>query len=262
MLACLLVHVLPRNPDVTAALSGKVAIVTGGSKGIGRACAVLLARRGASVVVNYANDEAAAQESIDLILAAGGRAVLARARVESPNESATLFRTAQEHFGRADILICNAGVSSLSPLASLSEAEYHRIYDINVKALLFLLKEAATGLNDNGRIVTISSSTAVNPRAAMALYASSKAAVRTITEVAAAEFGPRGITVNCILPGLVDTPMIKDLPGAYRTAAAASSPFGRIGKPEDIAAVVGFLASKEAAWVTGQSIIANGGATR
>lgn len=247
---------------MTAALAGKIAIVTGGTKGIGRACATFLAQRGASVVVNYANDEAAAQETIASILAAGGRAVLARARVEHPSESATLFRAAQEHFGRPDILICNAGVSSLSPLASLTEAEYHRVYDINVKSLLFLLKEAATRLNDNGRIVTISSSTAVHPRAAMALYASSKAAIRTITEVAAAEFGSRGITVNCILPGLVDTPMVKDLPGTFRTAAAASSPFGRIGKPEDIAAVVAFLASHEAAWVTGQSIIANGGAAR
>jgi len=247
---------------VTAVLAGKIAIVTGGTKGIGRACATFLAQRGASVVVNYANDEAAAQETIASILAAGGRAVLARARVEHPSESATLFRAAQEHFGRPDILICNAGVSSLSPLASLTEAEYHRVYDINVKSLLFLLKEAATRLNDNGRIVTISSSTAVHPRAAMALYASSKAAIRTITEVAAAEFGSRGITVNCILPGLVDTPMVKDLPGTFRTAAAASSPFGRIGKPEDIAAVVAFLASHEAAWVTGQSIIANGGAAR
>lgn len=247
---------------MTAVLAGKIAIVTGGTKGIGRACATFLAQRGASVVVNYANDEAAAQETIASILAAGGRAVLARARVEHPSESATLFRAAQEHFGRPDILICNAGVSSLSPLASLTEAEYHRVYDINVKSLLFLLKEAATRLNDNGRIVTISSSTAVHPRAAMALYASSKAAIRTITEVAAAEFGSRGITVNCILPGLVDTPMVKDLPGTFRTAAAASSPFGRIGKPEDIAAVVAFLASHEAAWVTGQSIIANGGAAR
>jgi 3-oxoacyl-[acyl-carrier protein] reductase len=251
-----------RGIDVTAVLAGKIAIVTGGTKGIGRACATFLAQRGASVVVNYANDEAAAQETIASILAAGGRAVLARARVEHPSESATLFRAAQEHFGRPDILICNAGVSSLSPLASLTEAEYHRVYDINVKSLLFLLKEAATRLNDNGRIVTISSSTAVHPRAAMALYASSKAAIRTITEVAAAEFGSRGITVNCILPGLVDTPMVKDLPGTFRTAAAASSPFGRIGKPEDIAAVVAFLASHEAAWVTGQSIIANGGAAR
>jgi 3-oxoacyl-[acyl-carrier protein] reductase len=247
---------------MNGSLAGKVAIVTGGTKGIGRACVHALAGRGAAVVVNYAQDESAARESIESIIAAGGRAVLARARVERPSESAALFRIAQEQFGRPDILICNAGVSSLSPLAAITEAEYQRIFDINVKGLLFLLKEAATALNDNGRIVTLSSSVAVGPRAAMALYASSKAAVKAITEVAAVELGSRGITVNCILPGLVDTPMVKDLPIAFKKAAAESSPFGRIGTPEDIAAVAAFLASDEAGWVTGQSILANGGSKR
>jgi 3-oxoacyl-[acyl-carrier protein] reductase len=247
---------------VNGSLAGKVAIVTGATKGIGRACAHALAQRGAAVVLNYAKDEAAARDSVESIVAAGGRAVLARARVDRPDESATLFRVAQEHFGRPDILICNAGVSSLSPFSGLTEAEYQRVYDINVKGLLFLLKEASTALNDNGRIVTLSSSVAVSPRAAMALYASSKAAVKTITEVAAAELGSRGITVNCVLPGLVDTPMVKDLPIAFKKAAAENSLFGRIGMPDDIAAVVAFLASDEAGWITGQSIVANGGSKR
>jgi 3-oxoacyl-[acyl-carrier protein] reductase len=247
---------------VNGSLAGKVAIVTGGTKGIGRACAHALAGRGAAVVLNYAKDESAARDSLESIVAAGGRAVLARARVERPDESATLFRVAQEHFGRPDILICNAGVSSLSPLSGLTEAEYQRVYDINVKGLLFLLKEASKALNDNGRIITLSSSVAVSPRAAMALYASSKAAVIAITEVAAAELGSRGTTVNCILPGLVDTPMVKDLPIAFKKAAAENSLFGRIGTPEDIAAVAAFLASDEAGWITGQSIVANGGSKR
>jgi 3-oxoacyl-[acyl-carrier protein] reductase len=247
---------------MTGSLAGKVAIVTGGTKGIGRACAHALAKRGAAVVVNYAKDEPAARECLESIASAGGRAILVRARVEFAGESATLFQAAQEHFGRPDILICNAGVSSLSPLAGVTEAEYQRVYDINVKGLLFLLKEAAKALNDNGRIVTLSSSVAVSPRAAMAVYASSKAAVKTITEVAAAEFGSRGITANCILPGLVDTPMVKDLPMAFKKAAADNSLFGRIGTPEDIAAVVAFLSSDEAGWITGQAIVANGGSKR
>jgi 3-oxoacyl-[acyl-carrier protein] reductase len=248
--------------ETGGSLIGKVAIVTGGTKGIGRACARALAARGAAVVVSYAHDESAATESVRSITEAGGRAVSTRARAEHPSDSAALFRVAREHFGPPDILICNAGVSSLSPLVSLTEAEYERIYAINVKGLLFLLKEAATALKDNGRIVTLSSTVAVNPRAAMALYASSKAAVKAITEVAAAELGSRGITVNCILPGLVDTPMVKGLPVALKQAAAESSPFGRIGTPEDIAAVAAFLASDEAGWVTGQSIVANGGSRR
>jgi 3-oxoacyl-[acyl-carrier protein] reductase len=243
-------------------LEGKVAIVTGGSKGIGRACAEELAARGAAVVVSYASDEPAARECVESIAAAGGRAVPARARVEIPTESAALFRIAQENFGRIDILICNAGVSSLGSLGGLTEAEYQRVYDINVKGLLFLLKEASKALSDNGRIVALSSSVAVAPRAAMALYASSKAAVKTITEVAAAEFGSRGITVNCIMPGLVDTPMVKDLPAAFKKAAADNTLFGRIGVPRDIAAVAAFLSSDEAGWITGQSIVANGGSKR
>ena len=243
-------------------LAGKVAIVTGGSKGIGRACAQDLAARGAAVVVNYASDEAAAHECVESIAAAGGRSVAARGRVQIPAESASLFRVAQENFGRVDILICNAGVSSLGALGSLTEAEYQRVYDINVKGLLFLLREASKALNDQGRIVALSSSVAAAPRAGMALYASSKAAVKTITEVAAAEFGARGITVNCILPGLVDTPMVKDLPPAFKKAAADNTLFGRIGMPQDIAAVAAFLASDEAGWITGQSIVANGGSKR
>jgi 3-oxoacyl-[acyl-carrier protein] reductase len=247
---------------VSGSLAGKVAIVTGGTKGIGRACAHALAERAAAVVVNYASDEAAARECLESILRTGGRAVLARARVEQPAQSAELFKVAQERFGRPDILICNAGVSSLGSLSALTEAEYQRIFDINVKGLLFLLKQASTSLNDHGRIVTLSSSVAVSPRAAMALYASSKAAVKTITEVAAAEFGSRGIAVNCVLPGLVDTPMVQDLPAALKKAAADNTLFGRIGTPQDIAAVVAFLASEESGWITGQSIVANGGSKR
>jgi 3-oxoacyl-[acyl-carrier protein] reductase len=133
---------------------------------------------------------------------------------------------------------------------------------VNVRGLLFLLRAAATALNDGGRIVTISSSIAAYPRAGVALYASSKAAVRALTEVAAIELGPRGITANCVLPGMVETDMIAGLPPAHRQAVEQSSPFNRIGMPVDITGVVSFLVSDEARWITGQSIVANGGARR
>jgi 3-oxoacyl-[acyl-carrier protein] reductase len=148
------------------------------------------------------------------------------------------------------------------PLEQTTTEEYERIFDINVRGLLFLLKEAATQLNDYGRIITLSSSVVASPRPGVALYASSKAAVKAMTEVAALELGPRGITVNCLLPGLVDTPMIKDMPAEYRQTAAQNSPFGRIGMPDDIAGIVAFLASDASRWITGQSIVANGGARR
>jgi 3-oxoacyl-[acyl-carrier protein] reductase len=243
-------------------LGGKTAIVTGGSKGIGSAIARALARDGAAVIINYAHDKSAAEAIVTDITAAGARVLAVASDVSRPDAAATLFARCLSHFGRPDILVCNAGVSTVLPLEQTTTEEYERIFDINVRGLLFLLKEAATQLNDYGRIITLSSSVVASPRPGVALYASSKAAVKAMTEVAALELGPRGITVNCLLPGLVDTPMIKDMPAEYRQTAAQNSPFGRIGMPDDIAGIVAFLASDASRWITGQSIVANGGARR
>jgi len=243
-------------------LNGKVAIVTGGSKGIGQAISEALAADGACVVVNYSSDAGSANDTVDAITKNGGQALAVKGSVASPEDVETLFAATLNHFGAPDILVCNAGVSALHPITEVSEEEFDRIYGINVKGLMFLLRTAAKQLKDNGRVITISSTTAVSPAPNSFLYASSKAAASMMTQIAATELGPRGITVNAILPGLTETPMIANMPPAYKEAAASSSPFGRIGKPEDISCIAAFLAREEAQWVTGQTIIANGGAKR
>jgi 3-oxoacyl-[acyl-carrier protein] reductase len=243
-------------------LHGKVAIVTGSSRGIGLAIATTLARDGAAVLINYVANPKSAEAAVRQIEQAGGRAVSARADVARPASARELFAVAERAFGRVDILVSNAGVAAVMPLTAIKETDYERIYGVNVRGLVFLLQAAATALNDNGRIVTISSTFAAYPRQDVALYASSKAAVRALTEVAAIELGPRGITANCVLPGMVETEMIAGLPPAHRQAVAQSSPFNRIGMPDDITGVVSFLVSDEARWITGQSIVASGGARR
>jgi 3-oxoacyl-[acyl-carrier protein] reductase len=243
-------------------LHGKVAIVTGGSRGIGLAIATTLARDGAAVLINYVSNPGAAATAVRQIEQAGGRAASAQADVARPESARELFVAAERAFGHVDILVSNAGVAAVMPLTAIKEPDYERIYDVNVRGLVFLLQAAATALNDGGRIVTISSTIAAYPRDGVALYASSKAAVRALTEVAAIELGPRGITANCVLPGMVETDMIAGLPPAHRQAVQQSSPFNRIGMPDDITGVVSFLVSDEARWITGQSIVANGGARR
>lgn len=214
------------------------------------------------MLLNYSSNAAAATKVVRAIRDNGGRAESVRADIAQPGSAAEIFAAAERSFGRADILVCNAGVAAVMPLTAITESDYERIYGVNVRSLVFLLKGAAASLNDNGRIVAISSTIAAFPRDGVALYASSKAAVRALTEVAAIELGPRGITANCVLPGMVETDMIAGLPADYRNAVAASSPFGRIGVPDDITGLVRFLASEESRWITGQSIIANGGARR
>lgn len=243
-------------------LNGKTAIVTGGSKGIGQAISEALAADGAAVVINYSSDAASAEAVVNSITTSGGRAIAVKGSVASAADVEVLFNSAKAAFGAPDILVCNAGVSALHPIADVSEDEFDRIYGINVKGLMFLMRAAAKQLKDNGRIITISSTTAVAPPPNSFLYASSKAAASMMTQVAAAELGPRGITVNAVLPGLTETPMIAQIPSAYKEAVANASPFGRIGRPEDISCIVAFLARDEAQWVTGQSIVANGGAKR
>jgi 3-oxoacyl-[acyl-carrier protein] reductase len=247
---------------VDGPLHGKVAIVTGGSRGIGRAVSEALAADGAAVIVNHVSGMEAAENTVQAIRSAGGRAESLCADIAEYGSAATLFAGAERSFGRVDFLVCNAGVASVAPLTGISLAEYERVFGINVRSLVFLLQAAATSLNDHGRIVTLSSTIAAFPRAGVALYASSKAAVRALTEVAAVELGSRGITANCVLPGMVETEMIAGLPAEQRKAVAESSLYGRIGMPEDITGVVRFLVSDAARWITGQSIIANGGARR
>ena len=213
-------------------------------------------------MVNYLSKPAAAAQVVQGIVGSGGRAVAVCADIAAAGAAEAIFAQAEATFGRVDILVCNAGVASVMPLTAIQDADYDRIYGVNVRSLVFLLRVAAKSLNNDGRIVTLSSTIAAFPREGVALYASSKAAIRALTEVAAMELGTRGITANCVLPGMIETDMIAALPPAHRRAVAESSPFGRIGLPEDITGLVTFLASEESRWITGQAILASGGARR
>jgi 3-oxoacyl-[acyl-carrier protein] reductase len=247
---------------VSAALAGKIAIVTGASRGIGRAIAVKLGAAGASVIVNFLRDASAAEATVAEVTALGSAAIAVQADITRSEAARSLFKMATDRFGGADILVCNAGVAFVKPLAQVAEPDYERVFDSNVRSLVHLLREAAAQLRDGGRLITLSSTVVAYPFAGVGLYAASKAAIRTLTEVAAIELGSRGITANCILPGMVETDMIHLLPPAHKETVAQSSPFGRIGAPDDIAGLACFLASDAARWVTGQSIVANGGARR
>ncbi|WP_435021477.1 SDR family oxidoreductase [Tundrisphaera sp. TA3] len=241
-------------------LQGKVAVVTGASRGIGRAIAERLGRDGASVVVNYAGNEAAAREAVAAVEAAGGRAVAVRADVGKVAEIARLFDEAIAAFGRLDILVNNAGTLFNKPLADVTEEEYDRIFDVNVKGTFFACQQAARRMADGGRIINFSSTTTVMMLPTYGAYVATKGAVEQLSRALAKELGPRGITVNVVSPGPTDTEMFgqgKTEQDKQRFAQMAA--LGRLGTPGDIADVVAFLAGDDSRWVTGQNIRANGG---
>ena len=241
-------------------LEGKTAIVTGASRGIGRAIAERLARAGAAVLVNYARGENEAAAVAAAIEGTGGRAATARADVAEPEAAARLFDAAERQFGPVAILVNNAAIYRQTPLAEITPEEYESVFGINVRGVLFGLREAARRLVDGGRIITISSDLSLQPDIERAVYGASKAAIDHMTRVAAKELGRRRITVNSVLPGPTVPGMFALAPEPIQRAAAARSPQGRLGTPEDVADVVAFLASDEARWVTGQWIMATGGA--
>ena len=240
---------------------GKVAIVTGGSRGIGRGIAERLGRDGAYVVVNYSGSEQDANEVVDAICDAGGKSVSIQGDLSNVAEIQTLFAKTIDYFGKLDILVNNAGiVGSAGSIEKTTVEDYEQVFNLNVRGVLFCLQEAAKHMGNGGRIVNISSSTTLYPSARIAVYAASKAAVKLLTQVMAQEVGDRDITVNTVTPGPTVPGMFGNLPPESQQQAAASSPFNRVGTPEDIADVVAFLVSEEARWISGQEICANGGA--
>jgi len=241
-------------------LTNKVAIVTGASRGIGRAIAARLAQDGALIVINYGKSANQANELVSMIETDGGRAVAIQADMSKVTDIQRLFQETIDKFGQLDILINNAGIAKTSVISDVTEADFDAVFAINVKGVLFAMQEAARHMNDAGRIVYISSSTTVYPDKGLAVYAASKVAPKLFVEVLAQEVGGRGITVNSVVPGPTSPGMFDNMPPEVHEAAAASSPFGRIGRAEDIADVVAFLVSEEARWITGQHIVANGGA--
>ena len=237
-------------------LAGKTALVTGSSRGIGRAIAERLAADGAAVVINYTRNEQPAQAVVNSILGRGGKAIAIQANISKPAEVRRLFSEAEKAIGRLDIVVANAGVHISKPLIENTEADYDYIFDINTKGVFFTLQEAARRVHDGGRILVVSTGGTKMHFANMSLYLGSKGAIEQFARSLALELGPRNVTVNVLSPGFTDTDM---LPEQYREYGASLSPFNRIGTPQEVADVSAFLASDAARWVTGENLQAGGG---
>ena len=242
----------------TGELAGKIALVTGASRGIGRAIALRLGRAGASVVVNYAGNAAKAQEVVAALEAGGGRATAVQADISRLADVARLFQQAEEYFGGLDIVVNNAGAYLSKPLAEVTEAEFDRIFNLDAKGTFFALQEAARRVRDGGRIINISSGQTVVASPNQSVYAGSKAAVEQFGLALAKELGQRQITVNNVLAGITDTDGL-EIPEHAKEYLVRNTPLGRLGQPDDIAEVVGFLASPAGRWLTGQNVRATGG---
>jgi 3-oxoacyl-[acyl-carrier protein] reductase len=241
-------------------LENKVAIVTGGSRGIGRAISLKLGALGAYVVVNHSNSTERANEVVQLIEKSGSKAVAVKADISNTLGVRNLFDEALDAFGQVDILVNNAGYSKFIPTEFVTEEEFDKMFATNTKGPFFALQQAARLLNDNGRIINISTGGTATPGAATGLYTGSKAALEQFTFALSKELGSKGITVNAVSPGLADTEMLAQVaPAELKANAAKMASLGRLGQPEDIADVVAFLASPEARWVTGQNIRVTGG---
>lgn len=243
-------------------LEGKVAVVTGASKGIGAAIAKALAKEGAAVVVNYASSQAGAEAVVEAIVAGGGRAVAVQGDVSKAAEAQGLVEAAVERFGRLDVLVNNSGVYEFAPIADVTEAQYRRLFDVNVLGVLLATQAAARHLGEGGSVVNISSAVVSITPPMSAVYTGTKGAVNAITGVLAKELAPRGIRVNVVSPGYVVTEgtHTAGIAGSEMEAGfVAQTPLGRAGQPGDIAGVVAFLASDDARWVTGEEITASGG---
>ena len=241
-------------------LQGKVALVTGSARGIGAEIALTLAKAGAKVVVNYAQNQAAADRVYAAITEAGGECLAVQADVSDPAAVRQLFAAAIERFQQIDILVNNAGVLVFKEIAEISDDEFDRIVDINLKSVFYTLREAAAKLADHGRIVTVSSTVTRLMLPKYGAYAATKAAVEQLTRIFAREAVKRGITANIVSPGPVDTELFRSgkTPADIERMAAMAA-LGRLGATDDIAQVVLFLVSDEARWITGQNIGVNGG---
>ncbi|CAD6512233.1 glucose 1-dehydrogenase [Paraburkholderia metrosideri] len=243
-------------------LTGKVAVVTGASKGIGAAIAKALAAQGASVVVNYASSKAGADSVVDAITAAGGKAVAVAGDVSKTADAKGIIDTAVETYGRLDILVNNSGVYEFGTIEEITEEHFHKHFNVNVLGLLLATQAAAKHLGEGGSIVNVSSVVSRITPAGSSVYTATKGAVDAITGVLAKELGPRKIRVNSVNPGMIATEGTHSagiIGSDFEKWAISTTPLGRIGQPDDIADVAVFLASEDSRWLTGESLIASGG---
>jgi 3-oxoacyl-[acyl-carrier protein] reductase len=243
-------------------LEGKVAVVTGASKGIGAAIAKALAKDGAAVVVNYASSKAGADAVVEAITSSGGKAIAVQGDVSKAAQAQALIEAAMTQFGRLDVLVNNSGIYEFASIEELTEEHYRRLFDVNVLGVLLATQAAAKHLGEGGSIVNISSAITHVHTPTAAVYAGTKGAVNAISGVLANELAPRKIRVNVVSPGLVITEgtHTAGVVGSDMEAGIiAQTPLGRAGQPDDIAGVVVFLASDDARWLTGEEITVSGG---
>ena len=240
--------------------TSKVAIITGSSRGIGAAIAQKVASNGINVVINFTSDEAGAAKTLELVRASGSDGLCLKADVTKKDQVTTMFQKAKEKFGRIDYLVNNAGILTYSPIADLSEEDFDRMFAINVKGTLFCCQLACQHMEDGGSIVNVSSSTTMYMLPNYGCYVASKGAVEQLTRSLSREVASRGIRVNVVSPGPVDTELFRAGKSDEQIKRFEQlSAFNRLGQPEDIANVVAFLLSDDSKWMTAQNVRANGG---
>ena len=243
-------------------LTGKVAVVTGASKGIGAAIAKSLAAEGATVVVNYASSKAGADTVVAAITAAGGKAVAVGGDFSKAAEANGIIDAAIKNYGRLDILVNNSGVYEFTPIEAITEEQFHKAFNVNVLGLLLTTQAALKHLSEGASIINVGSVASRITPPNGAVYTGTKGAVDAITGVLSRELGPKKIRVNTINPGVVETEGTHSggvIGSDFEKAAIAQTPLGRIGQPGDIASIAVFLASEDSAWLTGEQLLATGG---
>lgn len=243
-------------------LTGKVAVVTGASKGIGASIAKHLADEGASVVVNYASSRAGADKVVSEITTGGGKAVAVQADVAKKADIERLFAETKKAFGKMDVLVNNAGIYEMLPLDQITTEHFHKQFDLNVLGLLLTTQEAIKQFPNASSVINVGSVVGSSALPGAAVYSATKAAVNAVTQSLAKELGPRKIRVNTISPGMIDTEGVRSAgisESDFRTQVEKQTPLGRIGQPDDVATVATFLASDDSGWITGENFHVAGG---